>query len=94
MIGNEGKGLGRLVREKCDVIVSLPMKGKINSLNARRLRREFSCIKRPKKIKRKETGGMDKERLNLELEIDDILSEFSKKRPLLSSPPERFRTTP
>ena len=25
---------GRLVREKCDVIVSLPMKGKINSLNA------------------------------------------------------------
>lgn len=34
MIGNEGKGLGRLVREKCDVIVSLPMKGKINSLNA------------------------------------------------------------
>ena len=34
VIGNEGKGLGRLVREKCDVIVSLPMKGKINSLNA------------------------------------------------------------
>lgn len=34
VIGNEGKGLSRLVREKCDVIVSLPMKGKINSLNA------------------------------------------------------------
>ena len=34
VIGNEGKGIGRLVREKCDVIVSLPMKGKINSLNA------------------------------------------------------------
>ena len=34
VIGNEGKGLGRLVREKCDEIVSLPMKGKINSLNA------------------------------------------------------------
>ncbi len=32
--GNEGKGIGRLVREKCDVMVSLPMKGKINSLNA------------------------------------------------------------
>ena len=30
----EGKGIGRLVREKCDFIVSLPMKGKINSLNA------------------------------------------------------------
>lgn len=34
VIGNEGKGMGRLVREKCDVIVSLPMKGKLNSLNA------------------------------------------------------------
>lgn len=34
VIGNEGKGIGRLVREKCDQIVSLPMKGKINSLNA------------------------------------------------------------
>ena len=34
VIGNEGKGISRLVRDKCDVIVSLPMKGKINSLNA------------------------------------------------------------
>ena len=34
VIGNEGKGISRIVREKCDVIVSLPMKGKINSLNA------------------------------------------------------------
>ena len=34
VIGNEGKGISRLVREKCDVIVSLPMKGRINSLNA------------------------------------------------------------
>ena len=34
VIGNEGKGLGKLVREKCDVIVSLPMKGNINALNA------------------------------------------------------------
>ena len=34
VIGNEGKGLSRLVREKCDLIVSLPQKGKINSLNA------------------------------------------------------------
>ncbi|MBQ3264538.1 MAG: 23S rRNA (guanosine(2251)-2'-O)-methyltransferase RlmB [Ruminococcus sp.] len=34
VIGNEGKGLSRLVREKCDVIVSLPLKGNINSLNA------------------------------------------------------------
>ena len=34
VIGSEGNGLGRLVREKCDIILSLPMLGKINSLNA------------------------------------------------------------
>jgi 23S rRNA (guanosine2251-2'-O)-methyltransferase len=34
VIGSEGNGISRLVKEKCDFIVSLPMKGKINSLNA------------------------------------------------------------
>lgn len=34
VIGSEGQGMGRLIREKCDFILSLPMKGKINSLNA------------------------------------------------------------
>ena len=34
VIGNEGKGIGPLVRKKCDDIISLPMFGKINSLNA------------------------------------------------------------
>ena len=34
VIGNEGKGVSRLVREKCDFIVSIPMVGNINSLNA------------------------------------------------------------
>lgn len=34
VVGSEGKGLGKLVRSKCDVIVSLPMRGKVNSLNA------------------------------------------------------------
>lgn len=34
VIGSEGKGVGRLVKEKCDVVLSMPMKGKINSLNA------------------------------------------------------------
>ena len=34
VIGSEGNGLSRLCRDKCDVIVSLPMQGKINSLNA------------------------------------------------------------
>lgn len=34
VIGSEGFGLGRLVRENCDMILSLPMNGKVNSLNA------------------------------------------------------------
>ncbi len=34
VIGSEGFGLGRLVRECCDMTLSLPMMGKINSLNA------------------------------------------------------------
>lgn len=34
VVGNEGAGVGRLVKEKCDVTVSLPMLGKVNSLNA------------------------------------------------------------
>ena len=34
VIGNEGKGMSRLVKEKCDKLLSLPMKGKIQSLNA------------------------------------------------------------
>ncbi len=34
VIGGEDKGLGRLISEKCDFLVSLPMMGKINSLNA------------------------------------------------------------
>ena len=34
VIGNEGEGMSRLVRESCDVLVSIPMKGRISSLNA------------------------------------------------------------
>ncbi|WP_127584055.1 23S rRNA (guanosine(2251)-2'-O)-methyltransferase RlmB [Paenibacillus koleovorans] len=34
VIGNEGKGIGRLIKEKCDFLVTLPMYGQINSLNA------------------------------------------------------------
>ena len=34
VIGNEGEGVGRLVKEKCDMIASIPMKGDIDSLNA------------------------------------------------------------
>ncbi len=34
VIGNEGEGVSRLVKEKCDYICSIPMKGDIDSLNA------------------------------------------------------------
>lgn len=34
VIGGEGDGVGRLVREKCDLVASIPMKGDIDSLNA------------------------------------------------------------
>ena len=34
VIGNEGEGMSKLVRENCDVLVSIPMKGQISSLNA------------------------------------------------------------
>ena len=34
VIGNEGNGVSRLVKEKCDMIASIPMKGDIDSLNA------------------------------------------------------------
>ncbi len=34
VIGSEGSGMGRLVAESCDFLVSIPMRGKLNSLNA------------------------------------------------------------
>lgn len=34
VVGNEGSGISRLVKEKCDVMLSLPMQGNISSLNA------------------------------------------------------------
>ncbi len=34
VIGSEGEGVSKLTKEKCDGIISLPMKGKVNSLNA------------------------------------------------------------
>lgn len=34
VVGAEGKGISRLLREKCDYVVSLPMKGQVASLNA------------------------------------------------------------
>ncbi|SFC99240.1 23S rRNA (guanosine2251-2'-O)-methyltransferase [Bacillus sp. OV322] len=34
VIGSEGKGMGRLVRDKCDFLINLPMAGRVTSLNA------------------------------------------------------------
>ena len=34
IIGSEGKGMGRLIKEKCDFLIRLPMAGKVTSLNA------------------------------------------------------------
>jgi 23S rRNA (guanosine2251-2'-O)-methyltransferase len=34
IVGSEGKGMGRLVKEQCDYLVRIPMRGKITSLNA------------------------------------------------------------
>jgi len=34
VIGSEGRGISKLTKEKCDVLVKIPMKGKVNSLNA------------------------------------------------------------
>lgn len=34
VVGNEGKGISRLIKEKCDYMISIPLKGKVSSLNA------------------------------------------------------------
>jgi 23S rRNA (guanosine2251-2'-O)-methyltransferase len=34
VLGSEGRGLSRLVRETCDAVVSIPMVGRVESLNA------------------------------------------------------------
>ena len=34
IIGSEGFGMTRIVKESCDFVVSIPMRGKVNSLNA------------------------------------------------------------
>ncbi len=47
VIGNEGEGMSRLVRQTCDVLVRIPMRGRISSsLNASASRGQFCCTKR------------------------------------------------
>ena len=45
VIGNEGEGVSRLVKEKCDFAASIPMKGDIDSLNASVAARLFRCTR-------------------------------------------------
>lgn len=52
VIGSEGFGIGKLIKEKCDFVVSIPMKGRITSLNASNaaavllyeVRRQRDCV--------------------------------------------------
>lgn len=41
VIGSEGKGMGRLIRDKCDFLIHLPMIGKVTSLNASEIGRAY-----------------------------------------------------
>jgi 23S rRNA (guanosine2251-2'-O)-methyltransferase len=34
VVGSEGEGVGRLIKSKCDFVAAIPMKGKLDSLNA------------------------------------------------------------
>ena len=34
MVGSEGEGMGKLIREICDFVVNIPLQGEISSLNA------------------------------------------------------------
>lgn len=54
VIGSEGAGLSRIVREKCDFIVSIPMRGKVNSLNAS----NAAAVLLYEAVRRRTRGGM------------------------------------
>ena len=58
VVGAEGKGVSRLTRELCDGVLSLPMRGAINSLNASvaaalGIYRKFECDRSAAKAKGK-----------------------------------------
>ena len=52
VIGNEGDGVSRLVKEKCDFVASIPMKGEIDSLNASVAASEIAHKNSSKKIEK------------------------------------------
>jgi len=58
VVGSEGKGLGRLVKENCDFIVGIPMSGKISSLNAAVSCAVIAFEIKKQRIQRKTTGSL------------------------------------
>lgn len=67
VIGSEGSGLSRLVREKCDGIVSIPMKGRVNSLNASAAAAVLLYEAVRQRIGRNSMDDLDLEKLKKEL---------------------------
>jgi len=58
VVGSEGKGLGRLVKENCDFIVGIPMSGKISSLNAAVSCAVIAFEIKKQRLQRKTTGSL------------------------------------
>ena len=58
VVGSEGKGLGRLVKENCDFIVGIPMSGKISSLNAAVSCAVIAFEIKKQRFQRKTTGSL------------------------------------
>lgn len=55
VVGSEGKGISRLVREKCDFVLSIPMYGKVNSFNVSCATAVFLCKAAEDRHKREKT---------------------------------------
>jgi len=52
VIGSEGFGISKLVKEKCDFVISIPMVGKISSLNASNAAAVLMCeVRRQRDVK-------------------------------------------
>jgi len=60
VLGNEKEGMRPLVKEKCDILISIPMKGKINSLNVSAASAVLSYEILRQRLKNKEEKSIDK----------------------------------